>query len=346
MTAPGTTRGHAPGARLRLGVAVPARNESANLPELLGRLAAVAAGLGAELHVVVADDDSDDGSAELYPGLVASHPWLTVVRLSRRFGHQAAISAALSRARGDVVVAMDSDLQDPPEVIPDLVARWREGFEVVTAVKRSRKEPLLRRLAYGLFHRLLPFAVPLRIPATAGTFCLLDARVARIIVGLGERNRFLPGLRSWVGFRQTTVAFDRGPRRAGRPAFGAADLVKLAIDAVFGFSYRPLRFATVLGLFAAAVALALLLASLYFRLFTDLAIPGWASLTVAIAFLGGVQLFALGMIGEYLARVADEVVGRPYFVVRDVLGAPPAPAAGRELRGTEAGPVPGATPGA
>lgn len=322
----------------RLGVAVPARNESGNLPALLERLAAVARGLGAELHVVVADDDSDDGSPELYAALVARYPWLTVVRLSRRFGHQAAISAALSRVRGDAIVAMDSDLQDPPEVIPELVARWRDGFEVVTAVKRSRKEPLARRLAYGLFHRLLPYAVPLRIPATAGTFCLLDARVAGVIVGLGERNRFLPGLRSWVGFRQTTVAFDREPRGAGRPAFRALDLVKLAVDAIFGFSYRPLRFATALGLFAAAVAAALLLAALYFRLFTKVEVPGWASLTVAIAFLGGVQLFALGMIGEYLARVADEVVGRPYFVVREVLGAPPAAASGG--RGAGAAPDP------
>jgi len=331
VTAAGST--DRPGtASFRLGVAVPARNESGNLPALLERLEAVARGLGAELHVVVADDDSDDGSQELYPRLISRYPWLTVVYLSRRFGHQAAISAALSRARGDAVVAMDSDLQDPPEVIPELVAQWREGAEVVTAIKRSRREPLLRRLAYGLFHRLLPYAVPLRIPATAGTFCLLDARVASVIVGLGERNRFLPGLRSWVGFRQATVAFDRDPRGAGRPAFRTGDLVKLAVDAVFGFSYRPLRFATALGFFASAVAAALLLAALYFRLFTTVAIPGWASLTVAIAFLGGVQLFALGMIGEYLARVADEVVGRPYYVVRDEQGAPPprdgAPAGG------------------
>ena len=336
MTAPGLLHARPPSVRLRLGVAVPARNEAGNLPVLLERLAAVAAGLDADLHVVVADDDSDDGSLELYPRLIARYPWLTVVRLSRRFGHQAAIAAALSRARGDAIVAMDSDLQDPPEVIPELVARWREGYEVITAVKRSRREPLLRRVAYGLFHRLLPYAVPLRIPATAGTFCLLDTRVAGVIVGLGERNRFLPGLRSWVGFRQTTVAFDREARHAGRPAFRTADLVKLAIDGVFGFSYRPLRLATILGLFGAAVAAALLLAALYFRLFTRIAIPGWASLTVAIAFLGGVQLFALGMIGEYLARVADEVVGRPYFVVREVLGAEPAPRVG----GSEGGATP------
>ncbi len=337
----GPTSDRSASSPLRLGVAVPARNEAGNLPALLERLAAVARGLGADLHVVVADDDSDDGSLDLYPALMARHPWLTVVRLSRRFGHQAAISAALSHVRGDAIVAMDSDLQDPPEVIPELVARWREGYEVVTAVKRSRKEPLFRQLAYGIFHRLLPYAVPLRIPATAGTFCLLDARVADVIVGLGERNRFLPGLRSWVGFRQTTVAFDREPRGAGRPAFRTGDLVKLAIDAVFGFSYRPLRFATVLGLFAAAVAAALLVAALYFRLFTRVAIPGWASLTVAIAFLGGVQLFALGMIGEYLARVADEVVGRPYFVEREVLGAPSVQRAGPPGRGAAPRPVAG-----
>jgi glycosyltransferase involved in cell wall biosynthesis len=270
---------------------------------------------------VIADDDSSDGSAELYAQLIGRYRWLTVVRLSRRFGHQAAISAALSRVRGDAIVCMDADLQDPPEIIPELVARWRDGAEVVTAVKRSRREPLLRRLAYGVFHRFLPYAVPLRIPATAGTFSLLDARVARLIVGLSERNRFLPGLRSWVGFKQSTVPFDRAPRGAGRPAFRTKDLVGLAIDAIFGFSYRPLRLATILGLIAAAVAVVLLVAALYFRLFTRLAIPGWASLTVAIAFFGGAQLFALGMIGEYLARVADEVVGRPYFVVREELGA-------------------------
>ena len=314
--------------KLRLGIALPARNESQNLPILLEHLAGVARQLDASLHVVIGDDDSDDGSVQLYPQLIARYPWLTVVRLSRRFGHQAAISAALSRARGDVIVAMDADLQDPPEVIPELVARWREGFEVVTAVKRSRREPFLRRLAYGLFHALLPYAVPLRIPATAGTFCLLDARVARVIAGLGERNRFLPGLRSWVGFRQTSVPFDRAGRHAGRPAVRTGDLVKLAFDAVFGFSYRPLRLATILGLFAAAVAVVLLVAALYFRLFTRIAIPGWASLTVAISFFGGVQLFALGMIGEYLARVADEVVGRPYFVVREELGAWPETRAG------------------
>lgn len=322
---------------LRLGVAMPARNESRNLPVLLERLDGVARGLGATLHVVVTDDDSDDGSAELYPSLIDRYPWLTVVRLSRRFGHQAAISAALSRVRGDAIIAMDADLQDPPEIIPELVARWREGFEVVTAVKRSRHEPLLRRLAYALFHLLLPYAVPLQIPATAGTFCLLDARVALEIIRLGERNRFLPGLRSWVGFRQTTVPFDRAERHAGKPAFRARDLIKLALDAVLGFSYRPLRFATILGFLAAAVALGLLLGALYFKLFVGVSVPGWASLTVAIAFFGGVQLFALGVMGEYLARVADEVVGRPYFVVRDELGAapgePPAavPGAGRAM---------------
>ena len=326
--------------RLRLGVAVPARNEAANLPALLERLAAVGRALDADLHVVIADDDSDDGSVALYPQLAARFPWLTVVRLSRRFGHQAAISAALSRARGDAVVTMDADLQDPPEVIPELVAKWRERAEVVTAVKRSPHEPLPRRNANGLFHRLLPFAVPLRIPATAGTFSLLDARVARVIVDLGERNRFLPGLRSWVGFNQVTVPFDRAPRTGGRPAFRARDLVGLAVDAVFGFSYRPLRLATIFGLSAAAVAALLLLAALYFRLFTHLAIPGWASLTVAIAFFGGAQLFALGMIGEYLARVADEVVGRPYFVVREELGARPGSEAGRAPPGP-----PAASPG-
>lgn len=326
MTSP-RAPGAATAARLRLGVALPARNEAPNLPLLLEQLATVARQLDAHLHVVIGDDDSDEGAVEMYRRLIALYPWLTVVRLSRRFGHQAAISAALSRVRGDVVVVMDSDLQDPPEIIPELVARWRAGFEVVTAVKRSRNEPLPRRLAYGLFHALLPYAVPLRIPATAGTFCLLDARVAGVITELGERNRFLPGLRAWVGFRQTIVPFDRAARHAGLPAFRTGDLIKLAFDAIFGFSYRPLRLATILGLFAAFVAVVLLMAALYFRLFRNVAVPGWASLTVAISFFGSVQLFSLGMIGEYLARVSDEVVGRPYFVVREELGARPVPAA-------------------
>jgi dolichol-phosphate mannosyltransferase len=302
-----------------ISIVVPIYNEQEILPELYRRLSAVADGLGEPVELIFADDGSRDGSSEWLDARAAEDPRVGVVHLSRNFGHQPACSAGLTAARGDAVVLMDGDLQDPPEVIPDLVRAWRAGAEVAFAQRKSRDEGMVRGLAfrafYGLFGRLMEFPIPL----DAGVFGLMDRRALDAMLRLEERSRFLPGMRAWVGFRQVSVEYERERRAAGAPKQNFRRLFRYALDGITSFSYRPLKIATLLGLAVSAFAMLYMLRVVVFWLLgidqADVS-RGYNTLAVSVLFLGGVQLLTIGVLGEYVARIYEESKRRPLFVER------------------------------
>lgn len=304
-----------------LSVVVPIKDEIETLPELSRRLADVLTGELSDAEIVFVDDGSSDGSARWIAERHADDARVKLVRLSRNFGHQAAVTAGLAHASGRAVVLMDGDLQDPPEVIPALVTTWREGNEIVHTVKTRRQESWPRRIAFRAFYRMIrSLSSETDLPVQAGLFSLLDRRVVDELSRLPERNRYLAGLRSWVGFRQAAVEYERDARWSGAPRVSVGRLFRLAFDGIFSFSNLPLRLATVLGLVVSLVAFLLMATILYLRLFTDLAILGWASLMTSILFLGGVILVTIGIIGEYTGRIYDEVKRRPLYVVAERVG--------------------------
>lgn len=305
----------------KVSVAVPVHDEQDVLPELLERVAAVLDGLpGGPHELVVVDDGSTDDTPRLLEEAAAADPRLLVVCLSRNFGHQAALSAALDHAGGDVVVVMDGDLQDPPEAIPWLLDRYREGYDVVYALRRSRREPAWLKVSYRAFYRLIARLSNVDLPVDAGDFGLMSRRVVDLVKDAPERNRYLRGLRAWAGFRQVGVPVDRAGRAAGSSKYSVGRLLGLAFDGIFAFSIVPIRIATAMGLGAIALSVAFALYALLARIFFDQAPRGFTALVFLIAFVSGVHLLFLGVIGEYVGRVYEEVKQRPLYVVRKVLG--------------------------
>ena len=229
-------------------VVLPVFNERESLAELHRRLSSVMIALAEPYEIIYVDDGSRDGSGDLLAAIQQNDAQVRVLHLSRNFGHQAAISAGLDHAGGDAVIVLDADLQDPPEVLPALLAQWRLGFDVVYAVRRERKENLFKRSAYDIFYRLLRQVANVEIPLDAGDFCVLDRRVADVLRKMPERNRFMRGIRSWIGFRQIGVPYNRAARFAGQPKYSLLKLLRLAFDGFFSFSYLPLRLASLFGL--------------------------------------------------------------------------------------------------
>jgi dolichol-phosphate mannosyltransferase len=301
-------------------VIIPIYNEEQTLPELRTRLMAATAGLDEPFEVILIDDGSSDGSYALMTAMHAKDPRIKVIRLSRNFGHQIALSAGLDEARGDAVVLMDGDLQDPPEILPEMIKLWKEGFQVVYSVKRSRQEDPLKRLAFRSFYRILHALSTIQIPMDAGNFSLMDRCVVDVLRAMPERNRYISGLRAWAGFQQTAVYYDRDPRFAGKPQMSLSRLIQLALDGIFSFSNIPLRLAVYFGLTAAAASFAGGFYVIYAKLFTNQAILGWASTILSILFVGGMILVTLGVIGEYISRIYEEVKKRPLYVIRDKIG--------------------------
>jgi len=305
-----------------LSVVVPAHNEAPGVDGMAARLFGVLDGLGEPWEVVFVDDGSTDDTWERLRAIRAGRKSVRLLRLSRNFGQQAAITAGMDQARGQAVAILDADLQDPPELLPEFIARWRAGCEVVYGVRATRQESWPRRSAYWLFYRLLARVSAREIPRDSGDFCLMDRRVVDVLARMPERNRFLRGLRSWVGFRSAGVPYDRPARAAGRPSYTVRALVGLALDGIASFSYVPLRLSAIVGAFVALLGVGVgIWAAVSRLLMTVPAIPpGWASTVVLICVIGGTQLVALGIIGEYLARVYDEVKQRPTYIVRDLEG--------------------------
>ena len=305
---------------IRLSVAIPLHNEEAGVPELLRRLGAVLDSIpGGPHEVVLVDDGSRDRTLELVQAAARRDPRLVVVALSRNFGHQAALSAGLDYVSGDVIIAMDGDLQDRPEAIPALLAKHREGFDVVYAQRVKRKESWPLRLSYFVFYRLLASLADTRLPLDSGDFALMTRQVVDQMRAAPEHNRYLRGLRSWVGFRQTGVIVERDERFAGTTNYGPLKLLKLASDGLFSFSIVPLRAAAMLGLVAILLSAAFSVYTLYARLVLDRTPAGFTSIMLFMSFLTGVQLFFLGIIGEYIGRIYQETKRRPLYVVGSVV---------------------------
>lgn len=301
-----------------ISVVVPVYNEEAVLPELFSRLTALFnSHPDAAWQAVLVNDGSQDRTAELVRAQSSRDKRFELVELSRNFGFQAALAAGLAHARGDAVVTMDADLQDPPECIGDLVARWREGADVVQAVRRSRQETGLRRIGMDLFHRAFSRISDFPVPANTGTFGLMDRSAVDALNRLPERNRFFPGLRAWVGFETAEILYDRQERAAGQPQQTFRRLLRYATDGVFSFSYLPLRLLTYIGTGISLLGFAVGVFFVIRRLLgIEVAQTGFTTLVTLVLFLGGVQLIGIGVLGEYLGRIYDEVKQRPTYIVR------------------------------
>ncbi|MFZ6027531.1 MAG: glycosyltransferase family 2 protein [Chloroflexota bacterium] len=300
-----------------LSIVIPIFNEQENIPVLYERLVAV---LCEEVfEVVFVDDGSRDDSLDILQALAQKDSRITVVALARNFGHQVAISAGLDFARGKAVIVMDADLQDPPEVLPQFISKWHEGHDVVYAVREKRKEHWAKRAMYKFFYRLLQRVANIEIPLDAGDFCIMDRRVVDLLVGMPERNRFVRGIRSWVGLDQVGLAYERQARYAGEPKYTFRRLIYLALDGLISFSYLPLRMISVLGFVISAVSLILAIVYIIQKLTVGLNPPGFATLIVSVLFFSGIQLMTIGVIGEYVGRIFDEVKHRPLYVVQRII---------------------------
>lgn len=299
---------------------LPVYNEVETLREFFGELVSAVEPLGFDVEVVFVNDGSTDNSLAKMRHIkdeFGSRIDVMILDFARNFGHQAAVTAGIEHTTGDVVLIMDTDMQDDPAVIPAMVDKWRAGAEVVFATRTSRREPLLVRALFSTYYRVFSSITPIEIPHAAGNFGLIDRRVADEIRHLPEHNRYYPGLRAWVGFRQDGVDAPRRGRPGGNSRVGLVGLAELAFDAFFGFSVLPLRLA-----FAAAVLLALagvvgIAVIFYIKLFTDLAVTMWSSIMTLIIFTASAQFFLIGLLGEYIARIYTEVKNRPHYIIRD-----------------------------
>ena len=315
---------------------IPILNEQETLEELHRRLRPVMEKLDGPSEVVLVDDGSVDGSFETMCKLQEDDPRIKVVRLSRRFGHQIALTAGLDHAAGKAVIIMDGDLQDPPEVALDLAHRWREGYDVVYAVRTERTgESRIKLTTARWFYRLIGRISKVDLPADAGDFRLVDRRVVDAVSGMPEHRRYLRGMFAWVGYDQTGVHYVRAPRHRGKTKFPLRRMFSFAVDGVVSFSTAPLRLALAVGFVVSVLSFLLGIAAAVVKLTGLYAVPGWASIAVSMAFLGGVQLAVLGVIGEYIAGIHDEVKQRPLYLVREDRGFDRVDAAGvpeRRLR--------------
>mgnify|MGYP000014657913 CR=1 FL=1 len=310
-----------------ISIVIPIFNEEENLLNLYTRLTAASPTWNDDYEIVLVDDGSSDNSLSIMKGYAEKDEHVRVIKLSRNFGHQPAISAGIQEAKGDAVVIMDGDLQDPPEELYRFLDKWREGYEVVYAVRTKRKEGFFKKLAYSTFYRMLAAISDIDIPLDSGDFCVMDRKVVNTIVkDMPEQVRFVRGLRAYAGYRQIGVTYERAERAAGEVKYTFKKLMGLAMDGLFGFSNVPLRLATYFGF---VIAIPSFIIGIFFVLHrvigfkilghTPAEIPGTTTLTVGMYFLGGVTLIILGILGEYIGRIYIEVKRRPFFVIDEVI---------------------------
>jgi len=298
-------------------IVAPIYNELDNLSELYQRVREVMSGTDGTWELILVDDGSSDGSTRRILEMAKDDERVRPVIFARNFGHQVAITAGWDYARGEAVVIIDADLQDPPEAIPELIAKWREGYEVVYAVRAEREgETWFKKTTAALFYRIVHRITDVNIPVDSGDFRLMDRKVVEVLKTMRERHRFPRGMSAWVGFRQIGVPYKRAARHAGVTKYPFNKMLKLALNAITGFSYFPLQLATYFGFAAAGVAIIAIPVVIIMRLVGHGAFLGQATTLIAVLFLGGVQLIFLGVLGEYLGRIYDEVKGRPLYIVR------------------------------
>jgi len=310
-----------------ISIVIPIFNEEENLQNLYSRLTAAAPSWNEDYELVFVDDGSADKSLDIMKAFVKADSSVRIVKLSRNFGHQPAISAGIQEAKGDAVVIMDGDLQDPPEELHRFLEKWREGYQVVYAIRTKRKEGFFKRIAYSAFYRMLAAISEIDIPLDSGDFCVMDRKVVNAIVKeMPEQIRFVRGLRAYAGFKQVGVKYERAERAAGEVKYTFKKLMELALDGLFGFSNVPLRLATYFGFVIAIpsffIGIFFVMARIIgFKILghTPAEIPGTTTLTVGMFFLGGVTLIILGILGEYIGRIYIEVKRRPFFVIDEVI---------------------------
>ncbi len=304
-----------------LSVVAPCFNEEVVLPELYRRISETLDGAGLAWELVLVNDGSRDRTPQVMRELHTRDARVKVVDFARNFGHQVAVTAGMDYATGDAVVLIDADLQDPPELILDMLAKWREGYEVIYAIRSKRKgESWFKEFTAKAFYRIIYRITDINIPMDTGDFRLMDRKVVDALKTMKEKHRFLRGMSVWVGFRQTGVKYVRAERYAGETKYPLKKMLKFAMDGITSFSYFPLQMATYVGFIAAGLAILGIIATIILRLSGSQAFYGQATTLVSVLFLGGVQLIFLGIIGEYLGRIYDEVKGRPLYLVREALG--------------------------
>lgn len=302
--------------RTDLSVIVPVYNSATIFPELYKRTVIALDQAILNFEIVAVLDGCKDNSYEVISTIADRDSRLKVIELSRNFGHQAALTAGLEHSDGGIIAIIDDDLEDPPELIPRFIDKLREGYQVVYGIRRKRKSSLLHRILYKLFYRISGFLSDIKIPNDAGDFCVMEGRVARILSLMPENNRYLRGMRAWTGFRQIGFEYDREQRFASESGYTLTKYFALAFDGIFAFSYKPLKYVTIIGALSALLSFALMINILFVRLTGRMPdVPGWASLAVMVLFLSGVQFVAMGIIGEYIARIYDEVKQRPKYLI-------------------------------
>ncbi len=301
---------------------IPVHNEEQNLPELVRRLGAVGDRLDAPAEFILIDDGSRDRTLPLLREIHQRDPRFCYLSFARNFGHQLAVTAGLNHARGQVITVMDGDLQDPPELVLEMIEQWRAGYQVVYAQRTKRhQEHWLKRFYAYMFYRILQRLANVDIPTDTGDFCLMDRRVLDVLNGMPERNRYLRGLRAWIGFKQTAVQFERHSRFAGDRQYTFRKSLSLALNGLFSFSRVPLRLATYTGILAAFLSLLMAVLVFYWRFFSvGNPLTGYATILIAVFFFGAVQLVSIGILGEYIGRIYEEVKGRPLYVLAEVGG--------------------------
>jgi len=312
---------------MTISIVIPAYNEQVVLSNLIDRLVNVAQKWNHSYEIIFVDDGSSDATWQIISDAHMKNRSVKGIRLSRNFGHQAALSAGLQHAHGDAVIVMDADLQDPPEILDQFIAKWEEGYEVVYAIRKKRKESIFKRSAYFLFYRLLQKLSDIDIPLDAGDFCIMDRKVLNDLNKLPEKNRFVRGLRSWVGYHQTGLEYERQSRIAGEPKYTFYKLILLALNGLISFTTFPLRLASLFGFFSAGISffgvfLFFILRVFHLKIFGyDIReTPGVATIFLTVLFLGGIQLITIGIIGEYLSRIFEEVKARPPYIAQDTVG--------------------------
>jgi polyisoprenyl-phosphate glycosyltransferase len=301
---------------------IPIYNEEETLAELYRRISAVMARMDGPVELILINDGSRDRSLELLRELHEKDSRICYLSFARNFGHQIAVTAGLNFSTGQIVVVMDGDLQDPPELIIDMVEQWRQGYQVVYAQRtQRRKEGWFKRLPAYMYYRILRHLADVDIPIDTGDFCLMDRCVVDVLNAMPERNRYIRGLRAWIGFKQTAVKFERDPRFAGEVKYTFSKSLTLAMNGLVSFSKVPLRLSIYLGLFAALVSVLMAFLILYWRIFyPSSALTGLTIVMMAVFFLGAVQLVSIGILGQYVGRIYEEVKGRPLYTLAEVVG--------------------------
>ncbi|MGE0637426.1 MAG: glycosyltransferase family 2 protein [Bacteroidia bacterium] len=302
----------------KLSVIIPIYNEEGNIPALFERLNSVVSKMEVEKEFLFVNDGSRDNSIVLIKALAAKNTFVKYIDFSRNFGHQVAVSAGLDKASGDAIVIIDADLQDPPELIIDMFNKMQNGFDVVYAKRRARKgESFLKKFTARMFYRILGSITSVSIPVDTGDFRIMSKQVADIVKSMPEKEKFLRGQISWVGFEQTFVEYDRDERQAGETGYTYSKMIRFALDGITSFSNFPLKFATGAGFVVSGFSFLMILYALYSRYILKVYEPGWTSLMLAITFIGGIQLISIGIIGEYISRMSANIRNRPLYIIKN-----------------------------